>query len=247
MPELFYLIPLAFVAGLVDAIAGGGGVFTVPGLLYAGLPSALVLGTNKVVSTCGTAAATWTYWKNGKSNPAFLKFTIPFAGAGALIGAGVASAVPTSVMRPVIAWGIIGVATYFFLKPKLGLAGTYQDGEVKNWPATCGAIFTIGFYDGVFGPGTGTFLTTLLVRFLHMDFLRAAGNTKALNLVSNAIALITFLWMGNVVFSIGVPMAFANIAGGLAGAKLAISLGSGWIRWAYLLMALAVAARMLLT
>lgn len=247
MPELLYLIPLAFVAGVVDAIAGGGGVFTVPALLYSGLPPALVLGTNKVVSTCGTTAATWTFWKSGNANPAFLKFTIPCAAVGALIGASVASSIPASVMRPMIAWGIIALAIYFFLRPKLGLTGTYHDAQQNNRAATCGAVFTIGFYDGIFGPGTGTFLTTLLVRFLHMDFLRAAGNTKALNLTSNVIALGVFLWMGNVVFSFGIPMALANIAGGFIGARLAISLGSGWIRWAFLVMALAVAARMLTT
>lgn len=222
--------PLVFLAGLVDAVAGGGGLISLPAYLIAGLPTHLAAGTNKFANGIGTAVAMSRFMKQGK----ILLLPAVLAAAGALGGswAGAKLALMLSDQALKIALLIIIPLVGIFLafhrtadKPK---------GEMRRgWALYLGSMaigFAIGCYDGFSGPGTGTFLILAFLGLLRMDLLTACGNTKVVNLASNAGAFVTFLVSGQVLFAVAVPAAAASIMGSLIGAKLALTKGARVIR-----------------
>jgi len=234
----------AFLAGFVDAIAGGGGVITFPTLLMLGLPVNLIVGTNKLVSSCGTLMASYTFWKKGAITKELLSFALPFTCLFALIGACKVLNVPNEFLKPVASILVFCLALYLCFRPNLGQTSTYTGltRELKVILALgCGLL---GFYDGFFGPGTGMFLSYLMVRFMGLDFTRATGNTKILNLASNLVPLGYFLTQGNILYQYGIPMAAANIAGGYIGANSAIKGGAKLIRKISIVMATTLALKM---
>jgi uncharacterized membrane protein YfcA len=244
MFEIIISSVAALIAGYVDAIVGGGGVIVFPALLFFNLPVPIIVGTNKMVSTFGTAMASYTFWKHGKVTKEIARMAIPFTAAGALLGAYTVLHVPNTFLKPFAGLFLLILAIYFFFKPQIGTENNFQGMTKKIALTIVISVFMIGFYDGFFGPGTGMFLTFLFVRFIKLDFVRAAANTKILNLVSNSVSLVYFLWMGNISFKHGVPMALANILGGHLGARSAINAGSGLIRWIFIFMAILLALKM---
>lgn len=244
--EMLLLVIASFVAGFVDAVAGGGGVITFPTLLYAGLPISEIVGTTKLINTAGTTVAAITFFKRGTLNREIIKLALGFTVIGSLIGAATVLSIPNDFLKPCVSTLVICVALYCYLRPSLGVESRYQGLNAKTSLFVIAAALLIGFYDGFFGPGTGIFLTFFFIRVIGCDFLHATANTKVLNCVSNLVPLVYFLSKGNIRFDIGVPMLCANLLGGYLGARAAIAKGSGFIKWIYLVMAMLTALKLLI-
>jgi uncharacterized protein len=208
-----------FAGGLIDAIAGGGGLITVPALLAAGLPPQAALGTNKLQSACGTALAVRRYAGAGLLTAPGLGTAVAAALLAGAAGAFVVGQISPEFLRQIIPWLLAAVALYTALNRRFGLT----PGQPRLHPLAfaLAAGLVLGFYDGFFGPGTGSFWMVALVSLLGLDLRHATGYTKAVNLASNLGALAWFLAAGSVHFTAAGFM----IAGQLAGARL----GSGWV------------------
>ncbi len=239
---------VALVAGCIDAMAGGGGIFTMPAIAALGLPIPNIAATNKVVGLSGSGTATASFLARGKLDP----LVGLLGGACALAGAvgGAVTLMHLGRINQTLTKGLFGgliivMALYMFLKPQLGGASAYAGPTRRNLGITVAAGLLIGFYDGFFGPGAGSFFVFVMVRFLRFDFVTGTGNAKAMNLGSNIGSLTTFIIAGLVVWPIAIPMAVANACGAFIGSTLAIRNGARFVRWAFLLAAAAVAGRML--
>lgn len=243
--EVLILSIAALVAGFVDAIAGGGGVITFPIFIFLGLPVSQIVGTNKLVSTAGTTVAAYTFLKKGLVQKELINVAWPFTIAGALFGAATVLFLPNDFLKPFVSILVIAVALYCYFRPALGIDHSYETLSKKSRLITQVTALAIGFYDGFFGPGTGIFLTFFFIGILHCDFLRATANTKVLNWISNVVPLLYFLTQGNIRFDLGIPMLAANIVGGWIGAHTAISKGSSFIKWIYLIMAFLTAGKLI--
>jgi uncharacterized membrane protein YfcA len=240
-----FLLSASFLAGFVDSIAGGGGIVQLPALLI-GLPNspaAEVLGTNKLSAVFGTTTAAALYRKQIKPDPKVLiGMAIP-AFFGSAAGALLASRIPTSSMRPMILVLLIAIAIYTWLKPDLGKLENLR--HVPKQRIQIGAIAgaVIGFYDGIFGPGTGSFLMLILVATLGYAFITASAIAKVVNVATNVGALIVFGINGAVIWQIGIIMGFANISGAIIGSRLAIRGGSTLVRKVFLLVTIVLIVR----
>jgi len=182
------------IAGTVDAIAGGGGIINLPTLMFLGLPVDMVLGTNKLLSTSGTVVAATKYIGNKKYSDFVIKYCLICTCIGAGLGALCASYVSPDILKPVVSIAVIGIALYLFFKPEIGVIDYDRKHTKLKILLTSIGAFALGFYDGLFGPGTGAFLTFMFIRFLGQGFILASGNTKILNLASNIVALSIFLF-----------------------------------------------------
>jgi uncharacterized membrane protein YfcA len=241
---VFFLILAAFSAGLVDAIAGGGGLIQLPALLI-GLPQAStveVLGTNKVASVFGTTASALTYRRSVKTDAIFLATMALPALFGSVLGALSASLIPTQSMRPIIFVLLVAVAIYTWRKPDLGSIEALRHPKNKRFLISAIAGLVIGFYDGIFGPGTGSFLMLVLI-YLGFAFLSASAIAKVVNVSTNLGAIMVFGLNGAVLWQVGLVLAVANIVGGLMGARLAIRGGSTLIRKVFLFVTIALIFR----
>jgi hypothetical protein len=241
---VFFLILAAFSAGLVDAIAGGGGLIQLPALLI-GLPQAStveVLGTNKVASVFGTTASALTYRRSVKTDARFLVTMALPALFGSVLGALSASLIPTQSMRPIVFVLLVSVAIYTWRKPDLGSIEALRYQKNKRFLISAIAGLVIGFYDGIFGPGTGSFLMLILI-YLGFAFLSASAIAKVVNVSTNLGAIMVFGLNGAVLWQVGLVLAVANIVGGLMGARLAIRGGSTLIRKVFLFVTIALIFR----
>jgi uncharacterized membrane protein YfcA len=240
---------VAFAAGLIDAIAGGGGLLTVPALLAAGLPPHLALGTNKGQSVFGSGAAMVRFWRSGLIDPARARVGFPLGLVGSLGGAALVLAVPAANLKPVVLVLLAGAALFIGLRrgrPEARAAA----GLPPRWrggPVTGGLIaLSIGAYDGFFGPGTGTFLIVAFVALLGDGLARASAGAKVVNFASNLAALALFAWRGVVVWPLALPMAAGQLCGGWIGAHLAVRRGDTLVRRVAVLSALALAVKLAL-
>ena len=241
---IFLAIASGF-AGFVDAMAGGGGLIQLPALIL-GLPNKelpLILGTNKVPSALGTTAAARNYFKNIKPDiPLTLTMMFP-AFVGSIGGAYFAAEVPKEFFKPFIVLLLIAVVIYTWLKPELGMDEKLKFTHNKRlfFVALIGLL--IGFYDGIFGPGTGTFLVFFLVSGIGYAFLKASGTAKLVNLSTNIGAILSFQLTGHIWWQLGLLLAFANVTGAIIGSKLAIRGGSPLVRKVFLLVTTLLIAR----
>jgi uncharacterized membrane protein YfcA len=241
---VFFLILAAFSAGLVDAIAGGGGLIQLPALLI-GLPQAStveVLGTNKVASVFGTTASALTYRRRVKTDAIFLVTMALPAFFGSVLGALSASLIPTQSMRPIVFVLLVAVAIYTWRKPDLGSIEALRYQKNKRFLISAIAGLVIGFYDGIFGPGTGSFLMLILI-YLGFAFLSASAIAKVVNVSTNLGAILVFGLHGAILWQVGLVLAMANVVGGLLGARLAIRGGSTLIRKVFLFVTVALIIR----
>lgn len=232
MPVLVGLFFAAVAAGFVDAIAGGGGLITVPVLFWAGLPPQLALGTNKFQSSFGTALATWAYARAGLLRAPGLKLGIAATLVGAVAGAWVLTLVKPELLKRVIPVLVAGMAVYTWLRPDLG-----RERRAAKMGAVAFAIvfgLGLGFYDGFFGPGTGAFWMIACVLMLGFGLPEATGYTKAMNLTSNLASLSVFLALGQVSFVIGGTMAVGQLIGAKAGSGLVVKKGAAIVRPVFL-------------
>ena len=232
---LFLAIASGF-AGFVDAMAGGGGLIQLPALIV-GLPNKelpLILGTNKVPSIFGTAAAARNYFKNIKPDiPLTLSMMGP-AFIGSMGGASLAAAVPKDFFKPFIVFLLVAVAIYTWVKPELGMNENLKYTHKKRLAIVALIGLLIGFYDGIFGPGTGTFLVFFLVSGIGYAFLKASGTAKLVNISTNAGAILSFQLTGHIWWQLGLLLAFANVTGAIIGSRLAIKGGSPLVRKVFL-------------
>ncbi|WP_291389517.1 TSUP family transporter [Devosia sp.] len=244
--DLLTLVALGFVgllAGFVDAIAGGGGLIALPALLAVGIPPVTAFGTNKVQSVVGTAIAATTYWRKGFVSLKALSLAIPLTFIGAFLGALSVKAVDTSLLSLAVPVALIGIALYFAFAPRL----TDEDSHARLAFATFAPVmgFVIGYYDGIFGPGTGSFLTLGFVTLFGLGVTRAAGHTKVLNMTSNLGALALFIPSGDVVWPAAVAMIVGQVVGGYLGALTGIRFGVRLIRPLVVVVSILLALRLL--
>jgi uncharacterized membrane protein YfcA len=225
-------------AGLVDAIVGGGGLIMVPSLfgLFPQAVPATLLGTNKAASVWGTAWAAWQYARRVELPSARLIGAIVATLIGALTGAWLATQVPARPFRLALPVMISLVWLYTLWRKDLGRAHAplWRPAQ-EAWLATA-LGGTIGLYDGIFGPGTGSFFVFALVRGLGWDFLHASAAAKRLNLAANVAALAWFIPHGHVEWALSIPMAVANVAGSSVGTRLALKHGAGFVRGVFLVV-----------
>jgi uncharacterized membrane protein YfcA len=226
-----------FGAGFVDAVVGGGGLIQIP-LLFSALPGhppATLFGTNKIASIVGTAAASVQYLRRIRIAPLLTGVGVLGALTGSWFGANTVAYLDPSVVRPFVLLLLIAVAVYTFMKKDFGIAAGPEAAPSPRAYARIVTIgLTIGFYDGFFGPGTGSFFIFLLVRFLQFDFLRASATAKVLNFSTNLAAIVFFGISGTVLWQIGLAMAAANLLGAVTGSHFALRFGTGFVRRVFL-------------
>ncbi len=237
-----FLLAASFFAGFIDSIAGGGGLIQLPALLI-GLPkseTAEVLGTNKLSAVFGTTTAAALYRKQIKPDPKILIAMGVPAFLGSAGGAVLASKIPTSSMRPMVLVLLIIVAVYTWFKPDLGKFENLRHLPKRRVQIAAIAGVVIGFYDGIFGPGTGSFLMLILVASLGYAFITASAIAKVVNVATNVGAIMVFGVNGAVLWQIGIILGIANISGAVIGARLAIKGGSTLVRKVFLLVTVAL-------
>ncbi len=239
---LAILAAVAFLAGFIDAIAGGGGLLTIPALLTAGLPPHLVLGTNKLCATFGSATASYTFYRRKLFDPSKWRDALIATAIGAALGAVIAHWLPAewlNQMLPVVVFGC-GLYLLFGKTPDVEHSQDAPISRGRQWPQGLG----LGFYDGVAGPGTGAFWTVSSLLLYPLDLVRASGVARSMNFVSNAMALAVFIAAGQVVWALGISMGVALMIGAFLGARTAIQGGAKFIRPVFILVVLALTARL---
>jgi len=238
-PVVLTLLLAACFAGFVDAVAGGGGLIQVPAL-FAGLPReapATLFGTNKLASIFGTLSAARRYVRAVEMP---WRLVLPAAAAAfafSFAGAAVVTWLPREVVRPLVLVLLVAVAIYTWSRPDFGVSKRPPRVAARHLLMTAllvGAV--MGFYDGFFGPGAGSFMIFAFVRLFGMDFLHASASAKILNAATNAGALLLFAPSGHVLWALGLGMAVCNIGGAQLGSRLAIRHGSGFVRVVFLVM-----------
>ena len=230
-------------AGFIDAIAGGGGLITVPALLWAGLDPQTALGTNKMQSVFGTAEAVRRYAKAGLVGWSEVRLTVVATFLAAALGTWVGTLVANDILAKVVPWLLLGLAAYLLASPRLGIGTTRARLGATAFALLGGAL--LGFYDGFFGPGTGAFWTLACVALRGMELTRAISYTKVANLTSNIASLLVFLGAGLVRFDVAAFMIVGQLLGGRLGAGLAIRHGAPFIRVIFVGVVLALTAKLL--
>lgn len=244
--DYIIVLPFIFLAGFIDSIAGGGGLISLPAYWSVGIPPHLALGTNKFSSCCGTLFSTANYFKAKMIDIPVALVSAGMAIIGSWLGASTALRVSSQVLNYLLIILIPAVAIFSLLNRNLGMQSKAEF-LAKRLRMLLGGIagLVIGFYDGFFGPGTGTFLILIYTSLLHYDFVTANGNTKVVNLASNLSALITFAFASNIYFPLAVPGALCGIAGNILGSKLVILRGNKLIRNVFILALLLLFARVI--
>lgn len=245
MPPLTLLLLFlaGFSGGFVDSVAGGGGLITMPALLACGLTPQVALGTNKFQSSFGTTLAVWRYARAGLMGSPWLGLAIAAAFVASAGGALAVSAMDKALLQKLIPWMLAAVAVYTALNPRFGLHAATQNMRWLPFAALFGIV--LGFYDGFFGPGTGTFWTVACVMLLGLDLRRATAYTKAANLASNLGSLVIFLPNGSVHFVAAGAMIAGQLIGAQAGSGFVIKHGAKFIRPVFLAVVFALTAKLI--
>ncbi|SDW05305.1 hypothetical protein SAMN05444410_101120 [Hydrobacter penzbergensis] len=239
------LCTIAFAAGFVDAIVGGGGLIQTPAslVLLPSYPVATVIGSLKIPSFSGTAIAARQYFKRVAMNGKRLLLMCAVAAAAAFAGSQLLTVVSNRYMKPVIFIVLIIVAIYTYFKKDFG-QHTHRDHSPQTvlWYSLLISV-VIGFYDGFIGPGAGSFFILAFISILGFDFLQASAHAKMLNLATNFGSILLFLGKGSILWPIAIPMAICNALGGFAGAKLALKKGNRFIRIFFMIIVTATLLR----
>ena len=242
MTEFIILGIAATLAGLVDAVVGGGGLIQTP-MLFSVFPQttpATLLGTGKLAGVWGTAASALNYAKTVKIR---WSTVLPAAASAFLFsfcGAFTVTHIPSDFVRKLLPFILVLVATYTLMRKDFGIHHSPNHHGRREFLFALAAGGVIGFYDGFFGPGTGSFLVFLFVRFFGFDFLSASASAKVVNVACNLSALLWFGYSGHVIWLLGAVMAICNVMGSLIGSRLAIKYGSAFVRKAFLFVVIAL-------
>ena len=241
------VLPLLFIvgvfAGWIDSIAGGGGLITVPVLLSLGLSPAQALGTNKLQAVFGSGSATWHYHRAGLVGKAVTG--VVFTAIGAALGAIAVQHVRADFLQRIIPFLLIAIALYFLIRPQLGDADARPRWKSGLFHFVFGCA--LGFYDGFFGPGTGSFWAMAYVLLLGFNLTKATAHTKLMNFTSNAASLVVFLCGGKALLPAGLVMGVGQLLGAVLGARIVIARGARFIRPIFVVVVIAISLRLLLT
>jgi uncharacterized membrane protein YfcA len=232
MPDLataVFLAVMGFVASFIDSVVGGGGLISTPALLWTGLPPITTLATNKVAATMGSLTSFVQFVRSGKMDTELIKKLFPISFIGSVLGVFAVRMVPADFLKPLVIVMLIGVALYSIFKKDWGKVSTYHGMTNRMFVLSCVTAFVFGFYDGFFGPGTGSFLLFAFL-MIGFDFIGAAANGRALNFASNIAAFITFTALGLANYGYAIPMGIAMIAGAVCGTKMALTKGAAYVR-----------------
>jgi len=236
---------MSALAGFVDAVVGGGGLILVPALFatYPTAHPATLLGTNKSASVWGTLFAAWQYNQRVQLAWQALLAASLLAFLGSWAGAYLLTMVSPHYLRQALPALLVGLLAYTLWNKQLGQHHEPRFSSRKQAFFMAGIGGVIGFYDGFFGPGTGSFLVFLLVKLLGFDFLQASAHSKVMNLFSNLAAVLLLASQGHVWWEVGIPLALANVAGSLLGSRMALRHGTGFVRWLFMLVVSALAIK----
>jgi uncharacterized membrane protein YfcA len=235
---LVTLALLAFVAGFLDAVVGGGGLIQLPALLIQlpQTPVATLLGTNKIAALAGTSVAAVSYAKRIRFDYRLLALLSLMAFVSAFLGAKAVTYLDSNALKPLILIILVVMLVYTYVKKDLGHAPTKQLSPTKQ--AIYGSLLAllVGFYDGFFGPGTGSFFVLGFVLILGFEFIRASAYAKAINVVTNLSALIVFVSAGHFILPLAILMAICNMLGNVSGTRMAFKRGNGFVRIVFLVV-----------
>jgi uncharacterized protein len=243
--NLLMISVLGFLAAAVDAIAGGGGLISLPALLMIGVPPHLALGTNKFAASMASLNSSITFARSGKVHFPLVKWQIPFTFIGAALGVWAVLSISSQFLNKAVLVLILIVGIYTMIHKNLGMENKFKGLTPLNLSSGCFFALVLGFYDGFFGPGTGSFLIFSFISIFGFDFVIASANSKVLNFVSNFASLLLFAWNGKILFLYGIPMAIFMIFGSLLGTKLAIHRGASLVKPIFITMSLLVAAKLI--
>lgn len=236
------LIVAAFVAGLVDAIAGGGGIITLPALLACGLDPRIALATNKGQAVFGSGSAVAWFARGGQVDRSRVAVAFLLAALGSVAGAKLVLLMDPKVLRPLVLGLLIFAAMAAFVRKPGQRPGVALAARHPHWVAG-GVAAVIGCYDGFFGPGTGTFLILAWAWLFGDGLVRASGNAKVANFASNLGAFLLFAFAGSIRWDLALPMAAAQVAGSFIGTRLTLKKGGGLVRAAAVIVSLLLALR----
>jgi uncharacterized membrane protein YfcA len=241
--QLLSLFVLALIAGTIDAMAGGGGLLTIPGLMATGLPPVTVLATNKFQAIFSPASATYHFWKSGRLPVLKLWKPALLAMIGAALGAASLTFINPGVLKNLVPFFLIGICGWLLLSDDLGK----EPGAVRMRFSLLAVTLVpvVGYYDGIFGPGTGTFFAMGMVALGGLALDTATMRAKLFNFMSNLGALIFFLFTGHIVWIIAIVMACGMVTGGAIGARLVLRHGTGLIKPLLIVTSLAMSVRLL--
>ncbi|UFJ41265.1 TSUP family transporter [Brevibacillus humidisoli] len=241
--ELSTIILLAFwgfIAAFIDSCVGGGGLISLPALLGLGIPPYLALGTNKLAGTISSATSSATFIAQGKFDRKLMLLLFPVSFVGSILGAKTVLFIPQAVLSVLVVVMMAAIFVYTLVNKRFGTESRFTGLTRLSLGWGIPLTFVIGFYDGFFGPGTGSFFIFMMVLLFGYDFVTAAGNGRILNLASNIGALLLFLWEGQVMLLIGMVMGAAMLAGAALGARMAIKTGVRYVRPLFLLVSLSL-------
>lgn len=242
---LVLLVLVGFSAGWVDAVVGGGGLLQLPVLLTVpGISPVQALATNKLGSIFGTTTSALTYIRRVRPSLRTAAPTALAALAASYLGAKVAAWLPEEVITPVIIAALLGVGIFTAAKPHVGKLERLRHVGLGHLARAVGVGAVVGFYDGVLGPGTGTFLIIGLVMVLGFNFLNASAHAKIVNVATNVGALLSFGPAGHVLVGLGLLLGAANLLGGYTGARMAIAKGSQFVRVIFLIVVFVLVAKL---
>ncbi|MCF6473357.1 sulfite exporter TauE/SafE family protein [Nonomuraea sp. MG754425] len=245
MDQILVLLVAAAGAGWVDAVVGGGGLLQLPAILMTGMPTVEAMATNKFSSVFGTTSAAVAYARSTKVDR---QVAIPGAALAVLcagLGAWAAASISAEVLRPAVMVVLLAVAAFVTLRPSMGAVPVPH---LRTRPRVLAAVATAGvgiaFYDGIMGPGTGTFLIIAFTTILGLDFVSASASAKIINIGTNVGALAVFGAQGHVQWAIGLGMAVCNVAGAQFGARMALKRGTSFVRIVLLCVVVAMVIRL---
>lgn len=241
--EITLLFLAGGAAGWVDSIAGGGGLITLPALLWIGLPPTVALGTNKLQSSFGSATASLRYLQAGSVRLADCRTGMILTAIGAVAGVLAVQALPASFLQRAIPYLLITIAGYMLVSPSLGRQESRPRLGTGSFYLLAGPA--LGFYDGFFGPGVGSFWVMAIMVGLGYSITRATGTTKLMNFTSNVVSMILFAWGGHVYLLAGLVMAVGEILGARLGAGMVITRGARLVRPMLIIVSLAITVKLL--
>lgn len=243
--DFIFLTFSCFLASFLDAIAGGGGLISLPAFMSIGINPHIALGTNKLAAFFSCTGSSLKFAKSGVINWKIIKHLIPFSFLGAILGVISVLHINSKFLSPLALILLICVLFYTLKNKKLGEYKNLYTIDKKHLKIGLFFAFILGFYDGFFGPGTGSFLIFALIKIFKFDFVKASGNAKFLNLSSNISSVISFIFYGKIEYFYAITMGVIMIIGATLGAKMAISKGSKFIRPVFILATIATLIKMI--
>ena len=240
-----FLLVACFLASFIDAVSGGGGLISLPAYLASGIPPHVALGTNKVSACIATVASSAKFAASGKINWKLMRKLVIFSFIGAFLGVRTILLVDSKYLYPITIVLLLTVLGYTLTNKKMGQEYEFTGLTEQNIRYGRIMAFVMGFYDGFFGPGTGSFLIFMLIRIFKVDFTHASGNAKILNLTSNIASVIMFIYFKKVNYLYSVPVGIIMMLGALLGAKTAVSKGAKFIKPMFLCVTTVVLLKMI--